>query len=309
MALVHLHIGTHKTGTSSLQRMMVGLRPMLRDRGVLYPESGIRAKTDGHAHLPAIIAGTTELYLREHKVKRAPYWEMLEQEIKDARAERVILSSESFDRLTGPQVARVAESLKGHDVRVVVYLRNQLDYMISYYKFLLEFQYPYSFTRCLQDYGDRCDFAALLDRWTSAFGSDAVQFRLFDRVKRQPGLARDFLQIVGISELVPSDNPSLKILKNLSPSDPASRMLRSLNVLESWLRKCGLRKVAWWRLRRALFRDQSLVHTFCRCTAPVLTPPLVREADVAALRERTGAYNERFFPLLESSEDEALFAF
>ena len=54
MKTAYIHIGTHKTGSTSIQDFLFKNRTKLRDRGFLYPLSGISPKNlFGQHHLTA----------------------------------------------------------------------------------------------------------------------------------------------------------------------------------------------------------------------------------------------------------------
>jgi hypothetical protein len=126
-----LHIGTHKTGTTSIQhflRQHVGVPsyPM----GLLHPDS--------HSELAGIAARRE----RADMLTTAPQWvddSGREQVARHVRAqvtsdvERLIYSSENLSLLChADEVAAVMHLLRGRDVQVVMYTRNPRDFLASY---------------------------------------------------------------------------------------------------------------------------------------------------------------------------------
>jgi hypothetical protein len=132
-----VHIGTHRTGTTSLQVILGRHCAELRRHHYVYPRAGRPPEApNGHHNIAWEISGDRR-FQREHGSA-----EDLVAEIRDWPHD-VILSSEDFecaafndDRLGDfVRVIRAA----GFRVRVVVYFRNQVDYAESLYQVLLGF--------------------------------------------------------------------------------------------------------------------------------------------------------------------------
>jgi hypothetical protein len=51
MRTTYIHIGTHKTGTTSIQWALNRHREALERRGFLYPRAGVPAEHDGHHNI------------------------------------------------------------------------------------------------------------------------------------------------------------------------------------------------------------------------------------------------------------------
>jgi hypothetical protein len=139
---VVLHIGSGKTGTSSVQFFLRENRERLMELGWLYPQSPGRAR---HSRLSLFVKSGPEM-------KSSPEWRRQKQsdpvrfrrafrrqlfaEIENARLSRVVFSDEvlfgspeqSLRRLRR-FTDRIAERL-----RLVVYLRRQDDHMVSRYQ-------------------------------------------------------------------------------------------------------------------------------------------------------------------------------
>ncbi|QEW23930.1 hypothetical protein LA6_006168 (plasmid) [Marinibacterium anthonyi] len=163
-----LHIGTNKTGTSSLQAFLALNRDNLAREGWVYPEAG----RDGVAHhglASAAAHGMNDLR------------QMVDDIMAEAQGhEGVILSSEALH--DSPHVGRLAEAFSGHEVRIIVFLRDYLDYLSSWYR------------EDVQSSGICCDFenyailkrktyVPILRRWAQHFDHDALYLRDYNRDK------------------------------------------------------------------------------------------------------------------------------
>lgn len=87
-----IHPGTHKTGTTSIQKALYDNRPFLRENGLFVPSFSPFTGDRAHLNLSHSIADDTEA--SRMKVKR--FVENIHSNAKDA--ETVIISSEAFYR-------------------------------------------------------------------------------------------------------------------------------------------------------------------------------------------------------------------
>jgi hypothetical protein len=137
MRTCFVHIGTHRTGTTSLQVILGRHSAELRRHNYIYPRAGRPPEApNGHHNIAWEISGDRR-FRREHGSAAD-----LVAEIRDLPHD-VILSSEDFecsafndDRLDA--FMRMIRA-SGFRVRVVVYFRNQVDYAESLYQVLLGF--------------------------------------------------------------------------------------------------------------------------------------------------------------------------
>lgn len=190
--MIILHIGRHKTGTSAIQHFLARNRQRLRRLGWDYPRalSGRAAHHDFVAGLDGRRSEgdartTPESQLRE--VERMTAW------LKTPGDK--IVSSEAFQNLD-PEILR--DVFPAGETRVLVYLREPLDYLISSYAQTIQAQaartpfvsYAASF---------RPDYARFLDRWAVVFGHDAIAARIYDRSALADGdIVRDFVGALGL---------------------------------------------------------------------------------------------------------------
>lgn len=127
-----LHLGTYKTGSSSIQNLLYLNRQRLAEKGVLYPEAGIVKEEEvGYRHRQLIVPvmkGSASSYVV------AP----LQKELKKSSAPDVIMSNESWSNplhlpMLGGFVAELTDM--GFDkVSGVLFLRRLIDYKISHYR-------------------------------------------------------------------------------------------------------------------------------------------------------------------------------
>jgi hypothetical protein len=212
-----LHIGTEKTGSSSLQAYLS------RGAGEL-ARSGVHCCTSaGRGNNRALAAafmepGESDDYTRLHGLDdtgaraswRAEFLEAFAAEVASCRADVFVVSSEHFhSRLLEPaQVAGLAAFLDPlfDDIQVRVYLRRQDELALSFYsqKLRAGFIPPTilpiaNVRRPRRNPPPYFDFEALLGRWADAFGEAAVHPCLYDRGVLQGGdVVSDFCQFAGL---------------------------------------------------------------------------------------------------------------
>lgn len=180
-----LHIGANKTGTSSIQKMLYQSREALLARGWTYTD-----------HF--------ELNMAHHKLAYSilgnPVWGLKhdwQSEFRDVMADpqmRFIFSSELFFRVISP--ARTAEFFPPEETRIVLYIRDPLSYMMSWY------------AQAVQGTNTTCAFSDYLYRfsqpligflrgWEDVYGKENVSVRLFERDRLTGRDSRvDFLQFI-----------------------------------------------------------------------------------------------------------------
>lgn len=197
-----LHIGRHKSGTSSLQHCLAGNRDVLDAQGVLYPRSGTNNRIAHHQLAQAV-----------NPRRSAP--QELEQIANAIKAElkphhdRLLLSSEAFQNVLDlSRVGNFVRAFGPAEVHVVVYMREHLDYAVSSFRQMVQNQPKFS-TFADHAHGFR-DMGAFLDRW-ALIGTLTAKW--FDRKAFRGGdVISDFCAETGITvDSVPGRdmNPSL----------------------------------------------------------------------------------------------------
>jgi len=198
MKTVCLHIGTHKTGTTAIQKTLYGARDALLTRGDFYPVRNFRWA----AHHELAWSLGVDNALRDDGLDAAALWRDTLSDFEASGASRMILSSEDFLFLEQPeQLARLRRHLGGYRVEVIVYLRRQDRALVSTYnqhvymkeiRFagdIFEFYLYHNFAEILR-------YDLFLRQWAEVFGIDALRVRLYDHAR--PDVVGDFLTRLGI---------------------------------------------------------------------------------------------------------------
>ncbi|HLY04666.1 MAG TPA: hypothetical protein VKR31_02860 [Rhizomicrobium sp.] len=241
-----MHIGTEKTGSTSVQTFFAQNRAALLAHGWLYPETpGLLAHhsllayglDDGRNDNARRIAGVGKRISLD--AFRRQVIRSLDAEIAASGASTLVLSNERLaTRLRLPAgVARLKALCDrlARTTKVIVYLRNQADFFASRH------------TNVIWEGGTRdldfpgplpiADYALLLDRWSDVFGKQNLVVRRFEPGDFPAGdLIADFAQVTGLDtrglQMPARANPSLDaeslaFLRTLNcrlPYDPAGRV-------------------------------------------------------------------------------------
>lgn len=221
MKKVVLHIGMHKTGSSSVQKTLNGFD----DGRVRYAQLG------GENHSIAIYSIFSEArYQKRFFVQRgidrdeidrkvAVYRKRLIAELNQDR-EVLIISGEDISRIPAADVPAMKTFFEAHcdEVQIVGYVRDPVGFASSQFQQLVKFD---TRTIALPEPEYRVRFQKFLD----VFGKETVTLREFNRDKLVDGsVVQDIMEICGIRE---AEWPEK--VTNESLSDAATRLLFHFN--------------------------------------------------------------------------------
>jgi hypothetical protein len=197
-----LHIGRHKSGTSSLQHFLAGRRRELDRCGILYPTAGGTNRIAHHALAQACNPKQSDDSAPTGIIRD------LQQELA-AHHHTMLVSSEAFQNITDlHRLNRVADALGAKRVRVICYVREHLDYAISAFRQMVQNQQRFmtfgSYAHRLQD------LTPFIRRW-QGFGD--LTLKWYDRAELKNGdVIADFCELMNIEpgEIPTEDqNPSI----------------------------------------------------------------------------------------------------
>lgn len=265
-----LHIGVTKTGSTSIQHVLVASGAELRRQGIHYPTS---PGTPAHNILPAVATDPGLFHTFSPLVwegmrpdlRLKLFVEAFRQEMANLPPDitRCVISSETL--ATRISTADEAKKLRAFlapyfaSFKVIVYLRRQDSHVVSNYnqdlREGLRATPELPRRRPLGPFKEATlDYDALLSRFAAAFGRSAIVPRIFDRVHLVRGdVVADFLEVAGITLATIEDaqphlrNPSL----NLSGQSLLAAALARAHARP----KGPLSPKAWQRLAHIATRD------------------------------------------------------
>lgn len=201
-----LHIGTHKTGTTSIQHFCAVQRGVLRKAGFFYP------KNVHSAYVFNFLASQIS-YGKEKQAKA--YMQHVRYQALKQGCHTVVISAESFYAMTaffhdvpgfarGPYwenednfVAKSRDVFEGFDVHPVIYLRPQDDFASSLYNQFVKNTLGISdgFGDFIEKIRPALDYNGHIALWEKHYGEGRISVRDFTACGGDvlTGFARDFL--------------------------------------------------------------------------------------------------------------------
>lgn len=196
-----LHIGMHKTGSSSLQRYLARNRPVLRLFGIDYPVATGPRGQKLSKHNDLFLAISHEKDKRQPHPVLGPSSERIARITSAMKPGRTtILSAEGFSG-ESPAFAKVFQPLtETADVRVVCFLRPQDQWVVSFYKQMVlsrEVRMRKPFEEFLSMRGTRrhLDYANMLRWWSDAIGRENIRILIYPPTE---SVVADFLNAAGL---------------------------------------------------------------------------------------------------------------
>jgi len=226
MKKIYLHIGTHKTGTTALQFFLWNNRIRLKELGFLYPTIGLGG---GYSH--GVLANIIKPNNQDDRLTE--YKNEFNREIGRSDAPNILLSSEVF--LEGLNIAgsvRQFVDQDAFDVIIIVYLRNQVDWLQSVFNEVIRDPYR-RFTGDifqLREYQQQYhDYERILEPWVKHFGDDAIVVRPYGNFRYKNAIFHDFLNTVGIKDLDSFNYDVKNTNENIRLHPLATEFLRRAN--------------------------------------------------------------------------------
>lgn len=212
---VVLHIGTDKTGTSSIQHFLRDNRDRLAESGWLYPRTPGAAR---HQRLGLFLKSPEELaespaWYRQRNWPGTPpdadpaafrkaFRRRLFSEIESSGLSRVLFSDEMLFNSSDPALRRLRRLTDriAESVRMVVYLRRQDDHLASRYQQGVKVGWVLRLREWVQeDLSGLYDYHAVLRRHQELLSPDALVVRRFEPDAFADGsLLQDFLDAAGV---------------------------------------------------------------------------------------------------------------
>ena len=241
-----LHVGTHKTGTTSLQRFMMLNAELISSQGVFVPQTPCkypRKSRDRNACFLDIGA--------KQALAAQPWHPELERKVaKDKRYvkkalkqnDTIYLSDERiwFDAAGDPriwdEIKTTSSSLGIDEIIVVVYLRRQDDLVTSLWTQTVKRSATVNFKDYLKRKGVKraLDYRTVLDEAEKVFGTGNIIVRVFDRSEMIGGdICCDFIDAIGLEW---DDSFEIPTLLNPSLSNNAAEIKRITNCVPSYQR-------------------------------------------------------------------------
>jgi len=272
-----LHIGPHKTGTTSIQGALHLARERLAAEGVVYPGRGRQP-------LWPILAVTGQPALLGGPRPEISYWDNLVRDVRAADGRRAVLSSEFFAEADDATARRVIADLGGARVHVVVTLRSLTRILPSQWQQYLQNGFHFRYLEWLEGilsdppltptpgFWRRHRHDELVKRWAAENGPENLTVIVVDESDRLM-LLRVFESMLGLPAgfLVPEESAA-----NRSLTVAEAELVRLLN--EEFSRR------AWPHRNYARFMRNGAVEHMKNDREPLPGEPRIATPDWALTR-------------------------
>ena len=213
-----LHIGTEKTGTTSIQKSLYENRIQLAAKGKLFPASagfisnqnlvvyGKQAPEQDLAPPQLDVSDTAELAAWKSQFVQKHCAEVLAFQERHEHSTLIYSAEHLQSRLTTvSEIKRIARLMRPlfDQIDVVVYLRRQDLYALSAHSTSVRGgkQDGFAFEE-INAQGPYYNYRLLVENWSKVFGADALQVRLFERSRMHGNdVVSDFHSVTGIDKL------------------------------------------------------------------------------------------------------------
>ncbi len=262
--MLYIHIGFHKTGSSTIQHFLAANAELLESHGVIYPRAG--RHTTAHFNL------TAQLMEKVTFSDAKGDWNQLIAEMEASPDADFIISSEAFHTLRQPQVEKVRDLLGDTEVVICVYIRDLGDSLVSRYgQKAKSGSYVGSFDDFFEEVqlarsGDDDEYGGTYNqiaRWAAVFGWGAMRVRALDPRDLAGGdLVTDMLDAINLNrpEIIEAVSQETVSAKNAAPGWKTLELIREVHRASGGLRSerslrrqdqfKGIRKAAS-RIRRS----------------------------------------------------------
>ena len=200
---IYVHIGPHKTGTTSIQHALLVNQDILKKRGVLCPQTGRPWHNSAATHnLAWQLRNPNGVRFK----KNDGTWDELLEEIRTTRRiDKVLLSSEDFCLLRLEQFQAMGEHLRDYDTKIILYLRRQDQALQSLWAEFVRNNNTPGDIECFYDWLENnnysypsFDYLSIVNKLETVFSRENVILRIFDPSDFKENLFFDFLDLCGI---------------------------------------------------------------------------------------------------------------
>lgn len=299
---VVLHIGMHKTGTSSIQSFLsTNYNSILEENDILYVKSGRNTSAKHmHAGHHRLAWSTVKKYAdRRNGGVTDRIWFKALKEIEEVNPKKAIISSEFFWPAKRGEIEKIKEMIHGKQVKIIIYIRNQLSMAKSLYKQIVKGEgYFRSIVNMINNREWYFDYEKILNKWVEVFGLENTDIRIYDKVDGD--IVGDFAEAIGI-ETEGRREP----VQNVSPPNCLVHLLRAVNAAQriapspcKWL---------FHRARRNIVAQRQPGKKLSELMCPILPSRIMSSSDRNWFREETKEMRARFLEEYVAPEDYHLF--
>jgi len=267
---IYIHIGPHKTGTTTIQHALFSNEDRLLQAGILCPKSGRSFPSSAAIHN----LGFESLSYKRKFDPKYGTWKDLRKEIDHSEGiQKVILSSEVLSVLDLNKIKYIKKILKNYNFKIVAYLRRQDEaiqstwvehvrnagqkpIIDSFYDWLEKFNYSFGNT----------DYLNIVSKWERVFSKENIILRIFDPPHFSGSLFNDFLLLCDENILDLKKVPNLNVSPGVKTIEATRLIKNNLNLemitdqLWNYIagKIVGFGNEKGWNLEKVNYLDKAL---------------------------------------------------
>jgi hypothetical protein len=222
-----LHIGLHKTGSTTLQNALVANREYLRELRIFYPEHHLPSRTQ-QSHLALFLrTGQAEEY--------AVAASAILNDFVTGGYDRLVLSGEEFSTLRSELVRQVHASLAPYfgEMKIILYVRNLFQFMLSliaqYSKAGDAIIYPQTAIARMRSFNP----TDVLRRWEAVAGENNVTVMCLDRLPGGASIVENFAELADLPLVKPASDTAANRSMDAIASSLLSHLAFEFNIPEA----------------------------------------------------------------------------
>lgn len=266
----YIHVGTHKTGTTSAQKSLDANRSLLAEHGLLFPKSGFGGMATFKSVKTGGLPGHDRLW-QNLKQGDTHFLSEFREEIHSSGCRRVLISCEnmastiygvkSTDRLEPLQnLIKLLPKLRS--VQFVVYFRNPVTWLDSYYRELLSAGFHRALSKngpdeFAADFSSFVDYATITKALSIISGRDVIVGD-FESAKHR-GFELDLLEKV-IPEKLSDLSHKLETLEGTTYPAICDAQVEALQFIKTFVQEPQIyKKIAREFLERTMPTKQKQI--------------------------------------------------
>lgn len=211
---LYIHIGTHKTGTTAIQKFSVDKFEELLALDIYYPKISrptINKISNGHHLLPWYLIGhpVPDKYYNEYHDKKSSVFPSLIEDIKSSSCQNIIISSEEFDRLNSKEIEQLKAYFDEFNIKIIVYLRRKDTYLESMYQTdVISNNEKNNISEYIKNVPIPLNYYNFITDWKNTFGEENLLINFYCKKSlKSNDIVVDFYSHLGINveEMIQAD--------------------------------------------------------------------------------------------------------
>lgn len=197
---IYLHVGTHKTGSTALQNFCALNLELLKKNDIDYLIQD--TIWNGHHYLGWAFRGNTVALEQYCEFNDIGILNHLSNSVEQSGCNNFLLSSENLFLMDDEIFAKkFFEKFKDYEFKVIVYLREQSEFLESWYYELVRADYcclTEEFDEYLEHPRYDVDYFKILTKWMHYVDRDDIKVISYSEIKKNNSLYSSFLHSLGI---------------------------------------------------------------------------------------------------------------